>query len=294
MKYQQINLQQIGYFLAVAKYLNFTEAAKNSYVSQPSLSKQIALLEREIGVQLFVRTKRSVHLTPAGGILYNELSEIMETINSAVDKAKRINEEYTGTITIGCLEMMDTSNFLLDSINYFNKMYPNINISLERHSFKALRERLINGKLDMILTLSFEVDTLNVESRTIYETNSSIWVGANHPLAKRENLVLEDLKNEKFIMISREESPNGFDGITALCRKHGFTPNIVKQLPNAESLMLCVESGLGVALFDAHIRVYDNSKIKQVSIIDDAIRVVIAWRKENQNPTIDLFVNTLL
>jgi len=294
MKYQQINLQQIGYFLAVAKYLNFTEAAKNLYVSQPSLSKQIALLEGEIGVQLFIRTKRTVNLTAAGEYLFEKLSGIHEAIYSAVDEARRIDSDCTGSLTIGCLEMLDTNQFLLSPMEYFNSIYPNINITLERHSFKALRERLLSGKLDMIFTLSFELEAMNVESRTIYETSGCIAVSRSNPLAAREVVRLEDLKDEKFLMISRDETPNGFDSIIALCRSHGFTPNIVKQLPNAESLLLCVESGQGVALLDSYVRVFDSNKVRRIPLENNQVQVVIAWKSENRNPSIKLFVDTLL
>lgn len=295
MGYQQINLQQIGYFLAVARHLNFTEAAKSLYVSQPSLSKQIALLENEIGVQLFLRTKRSVRLTSAGVVLYNELSDIVETIDKAIEKSRNTNVTYEGTVNIGCLEAMDINLFLFNSIEYFKSLYPNISFVIERHTFKTLREKLVNGNLDMILTLSFEMDdSLELLSRTIYETNSCILMPATHPKAKNKDLTLKDLKEEKFVLISREESPHGFDSVVALCKANGFTPKIVKQVPNAESLLLCVESGLGISIVDTNVRIYDQSKLKKINLENDYISVVMAWKKENQNPVIQLFVDKML
>ncbi|WP_298837109.1 LysR family transcriptional regulator [uncultured Clostridium sp.] len=77
----------MNYFFAIAKYLNFTEDAKSLYVSQPSLSKQTTILESEIGVQLFYRTKRDVRLTPAGVILFKELSGVSERIEKAIESA---------------------------------------------------------------------------------------------------------------------------------------------------------------------------------------------------------------
>ncbi len=75
-------------------------------------------------------------------------------------------------------------------------------------------------------------------------------MAASHPLAGREGLKLEDLRDEGFVMISREESPRVFDSSIALCRAHGFAPNIIKQMPNVESVLLSVESGVGVTLLD--------------------------------------------
>ena len=103
MLYKGITLLQIEYFIAVAKSLNFTDAARNLYVSQPSLSKQIALLEKEIGVQLFNRSTRGVRLTPAGAVLYKELGNVLDTIHEAIEKSSKKDLGEEGSITIGSL-----------------------------------------------------------------------------------------------------------------------------------------------------------------------------------------------
>lgn len=293
MNYKRITLLQIEYFFAVAKYLNFTEAAKNLYVSQPSLSKQIAILEKEIGVELFYRTKRDVRLTAAGLVLLKEIGGVIDTIESAIDKAREPNLGENSTLTVGCLDAMDTT-FLPKIIKAFKGKYPGINLVLERHSFRALREKLINGTLDIIFTLSFEIDnSLGIVSNIVHKGNGYIVMETSNPLANKKDLTLNDVKNEDFVIISRDESPKGFDGIVNLCKRHGFTPNIVKQLPNIESLLLCVESGMGVALFDSNIRMQDNKNLKGFKIDDDSISVIMAWRKENMNTAIPLFTNSV-
>jgi DNA-binding transcriptional LysR family regulator len=277
----------------VAKYLNFTEAAKNLYASQPSLSKQIAILEKEIGVELFYRTKRDVRLTAAGLVLLKEIGGVIDTIESAIDKAREPNLGENSTLTVGCLDAMDTT-FLPKIIKDFKGKYPGINLVLERHSFRALREKLINGALDIIFTLSFEIDnSLGIVSNIVHKGNGYIVMEASNPLANKKDLTLNDVKNEDFVIISRDESPKGFDGIVSLCKRHGFTPNIVKQLPNIESILLCVESGMGVALFDTNIRIQDNKNLRGFKIDDDSISVIMAWRKENMNTAIPLFANSI-
>jgi DNA-binding transcriptional LysR family regulator len=119
-------------------------------------------------------------------------------------------------------------------------------------------------------------------------------MNVNHPLANEKSLKLKDVKDEPFVMISRDESPKGFDGIISLCKKHGFRPNIVKQLPNVESLMLCVEMGLGITLLDSNIRLHDNDNFRVFKVEGDYIDVIMAWKKENMNPSIPLFTNNVL
>ncbi|QCX33302.1 LysR family transcriptional regulator [Caloramator sp. E03] len=295
MNFAKITLLQIEYFLAVAKYLNFTEAAKSLYISQPSLSKQIALLEQEIGTPLFLRGKRNVHLTPAGEVLFKELRGIKEGIENAIDKCRQAGLGENCTMTIACLDAMDTAMFLPEIIKRFRKQYPNITLFFERHTFKTLREKLINGSIDVVFTLSFEIDdALGILYEEICKVNSSIVMSSQHPLANREYLTLEDVRGENFVLITRDESPRGFDSVINVCRKHGFTPHIVKQLPNVESLLLSVELGIGITLFDSSIRVHNKNELKFFKIEDDIISIVMAWRKENLNPAVPLFVNSVL
>lgn len=295
MNLKQISMRQIDYFLAVARHLSFTEAAQSLYISQPSISKQIAQFEHEIGVGLFMRTKRAVRLTPAGTILLKELSDIQERIDTAIAKARQPNLGEEGELRIGCLDAIDTALFLRKAINDFKSAYPGIRLSIERHSFRALREKLIAGGLDLIFTLSFEIDaSLDLLHDTIHKASGCIVMASNHPLASRDRLELYDLRDENFVLISREESPNAFDGVIALCRKHGFTPRIVKQLPNVESLLLSVESGLGVSIFESSIRLFHNENFKFFEVENDVVSVVMAYKKGNYNPAVSLFANTVL
>lgn len=292
---KNISLLQIDYFLAVAEHLSFTEAAKSLYISQPSLSKQIAVFEKEVGVQLFFRTKRSVRLTPAGTLLFKEFKVIREHMESAIEKAKKPDLGEYSTITIGCLEAMNTDTLLNNRIKAFRKKFPGVNVSIERHSFKTLREKLMNRSIDVIFTLSFELDkSMGILWDEVYKTTSTIGMASTHYLADRENITMEDLRDQNFVMISRDESPKGFDAIVGICRQHGFEPKVVKQLPNIESLLLCVESGLGIALFDSQIRIHNKENFKFFPIADDYISVVMAWKSDNLNTAIPLFLSSVL
>ena len=291
MRHHQINLLQIEYFLAVARYLNFTEAAKSLYISQPALSKQIAILENEIGVQLLFRTRRSVRLTPAGAVLFQELETIATQIENAIDKARQPVIGENSVLTIGCLEAMGTP-FLPALIKEFRQHYPGIRLIFERHSFKPLREKFFRGELDIIFTLEIEVkDTPDIIWDSFFTASAYVFMSATHPLAGRPDLKLEDMRDEGFVMISREEAPRSFDSGIALCRAHGFTPNIIKQMPNVESVLLSVESGIGVTLLDNSVRTIHSDTFTGFAIPDEPVDVGMAYRKSNLNPAVALFAN---
>jgi len=291
VRHHQINLLQIEYFLAVARYLNFTEAAKSLYISQPALSKQIAILENEIGVQLLFRTRRSVRLTPAGAVLFQELDTIASQIENAIEKARQPVLGENSVLSIGCLEAMGTP-FLPALIKEFRQHYPGIRLIFERHSFKPLREKFLRGEFDIIFTLEIEVkDTPDIIWDPFFIAQAYIFMSTTHPLAGRPNLKLEDLRDEGFVMISREEAPRSFDSAVALCRAHGFTPNIIKQMPNVESVLLSVESGIGVTLLDTSVRTIHADTFAGFAIPDEPIEVGMSYRKSNLNPAVALFAN---
>ena len=294
MTSRQVTMLQIDYFFAVAQYLSFTEAAKMLYTSQPSVSKQISILEKQIGTDLFYRTKRSVHLTPAGEVFLKELSGINEHIDQAIKAAKDSSLCQYSTINIGCLDALDTGIFLRPFVNKFKCEHKNINLNFERHSFKALREKLLNGNLDLIFTLGFEIDnTQGLKHKTIFKTHSSIVMAKDDPLAEKEDLSVADLKDKDFIMIARDESPHGFDNVVGLCKNYGFSPKIVKQLPNIESILLCVEAGMGVTILDSTIRLHNAENFKLYTIEEDYMDMFVVWKKENMKPAVLAFIDEL-
>ena len=295
MNASRISMLQIEYFLAVAQHLNFSEAARSLYITQPAISRKVAQFEQEVGVQLFVRTKRSVRLTPAGAVLLKELRPVAEHIDTALEKCRQPNLAEGASLSIGCLDAMNTDRLLRDALITFKRAHPGVNLILERHSFKALRDKLIGGGLDLIFTMSFEIDdSQGIVHDCVDRVGTCILMSADHPLATRDTLSLADLRDTDFVLISRDESPKGFDSVINQCRLHGFTPHIVKHLPNVESLLLCVESGLGVSLFDTSIRLHNDARFKKFALQNDAIEIVMAWRRENLNPAIPLFANRML
>ncbi len=295
MSFKGVTLLQIEYFLAVAKYLNFTEAAKRLYTSQPSLSKQISHMEKKLEVNLFYRTKHDVRLTAEGTILYNEISGIPCRLDQALKKCVNPMLESGSTLRLGCYDVMDTGVFLNQIIYDFKQLYPFVEITIERHSFKKLRQKLDSGDLDTILTLSFEVDqNPNIIWDEICKSCTCILMSINHPLASKENLSLSDFKDETFILLERDESPNGYDGVLEQCKKHGFVPRKIRHMPNVESQLLTIESGEGVTLIDDHIRIFRKANFRRCLLNNDFISVVMAWRIENRSPAVAVFNNYVL
>lgn len=289
---------QIRYFLAAAKHLNFSEAARELYVAQSSLSRNILSLEAELGVQLFLRTKKNVRLTPAGAVWVKEFEDFSKLFDLAKERAKRAEQGRNASIRIGMIEAQASENFLPRAISYLKENYPEITISLMRGNFKDLREMLKNKEIDVALTLSFDVEAYrdqDIVFENFYESAGECVISKYHPLAHKETIHLEDLKNETLIIISPEISVGGYEALINLCHNHNFQPKQIQTATSVEQIMLLVESGLGFSVLDANCKLHNNHSVRFIRLVeDDILKLVGVWHRDNLNPAIPLFINYLI
>ncbi|SHI23958.1 DNA-binding transcriptional regulator, LysR family [Sporobacter termitidis DSM 10068] len=285
---------QLQYFLTVAKYLNFSKAAEHHFTTQPSISRQIALLEKELGFELFTRTKHSVQLTPAGKFIHDEFSLLYQKAAAVLEKARQTSLGIDGKLNIGYLQETNIDIFL-PLIKRFTQNYPRIDVSFEGYGFKDLREKLINRALDVAFILNFEVENApEIEQYAVFRSAGHVVVSVSHPLAGRDALSMEDFKDESFIVAS--ETPSGMDWVLSQCLSSGFYPKKVIKSATSESIIMYVESGFGVAVMDSSTRFYTNPKFRFIEIKGETAKTSVnaAWRKDNTNPSVALFHNLII
>ena len=290
-----MNLMRIKYFVEVAKCGSFSKAAQMLYVSQPNLSRQIALMEQEVGFELFHRNGKNIQLTRAGEYLYGQFRDLPEMTERAIAHAEAISRREECSISIGVLEGQDVNAFLSDRINGLRRLEPNLLVELERNSFRNLRQGLDRGTYDVLFTLEFELEGRDDwDSVILFQQPGAIVLSRSHPLANRDNLTIEDFRNEPFVAISRENSPGGYNLLLRQCAECGFTPNIVRETATTESLFLCVEMGMGVAILDRNTRLEHNDALRIIDIPKSrAAGLVAVWRKDNRNPMVPALINAL-
>lgn len=290
-----MKLTRIRYFIEVAKCANFTEAASRLFTSQPNLSKQIAILENEIGTELFFRAKRQVELTPAGKLLFEQLNGVPDMIDSAIEQAAALGRMEKGELTIGVLERQDVSSVIMPKLSGFSKLYPNTKINLERNSFKQLRHGLQNGHFDLIITLLFDVEGVaGLSNAVILKQRGAIVAHQSHPISWQSCVSLAELQNEAFILISSDETQNGTLSFFRECASFGFTPRLVCRPSSLESLLLCVEAGMGIALLDQNIRLDSDSPLRVIPIIDiSSVEFAAVWNSGNKNTKVSQLISAL-
>lgn len=248
------------------------------------------------GNQTFYPGKKRLKLTPGGSVLYNRLPKVLSDYAEAVEDAKHANSGYEGELRIGFLDIYDISELFDDVIREFREAYEQIAMSLERFALGELPARLAAGDLDLILTYGFSLyDKPDLVTVNVQKFDSCIMLNQNHPLALQETVALADLKDERFIQLGPKASEEGFRYITNLCARCGIHPDFLL-VEKMEDVMLWVQTGNGVAITSDRTIEGQNPHVVLRNIdIPEAKNhnITMAWRKNNYNPAIAIFMEML-
>lgn len=289
-----MNFVRLQYFIEAARCGNFSLAAQNLYTSQPNLSKQISLMEQELGYSLFLRTRRTVKLTAAGQFLFDQLKDVPALLEESFEEARQLSRTRAGTLTIGVLEGQEFNSRLATRLEVISTIYPNLVIELERNSFRNLRSGLEKGHYDLIVTLDFDVENIpEFRSILFLPQTAAIAIHNSHPMANRPFLELSMLRDQDFVVISPEESPVGYERFLHQCAAAGFEPHVVRQPRSLESLLLCVEANLGCALLDPNIRLEHNSNVRSIPIPDSSVNICLVCRENAETPHLEDYIRIL-
>ncbi len=287
-----MNSMQIQCFLKAAETLNFTDAAASLHISQPAFSRNIAQLEREWNISLFLRSnkQKATELTLAGQAMYDGLKVITGQYESLLKSAQSICEGRAGALTIGLISSDRIDGRTLHVIDRFQEQYPQVELSLRRGNHSELLHRLWENTVDLAFCL--EIDILDkpwINTEPLYSLDSVLILSAKHPLLAKESLSLSDFRDEVFLSVSSKESPALNSLLVVECRRSGFTPKVV-EADNVSEQLLLLESGKGVAIGSINNMAAYNTNLTMVHLSDlKPMQLVIARNINNPNPCIQMF-----
>ena len=293
-----MNSQQIEYFLSAARHLNFTKAADEFFTSQPTISRQVALLEGELGFELFKRDKGNLRLTVGGAIMAQEFSRANQIISDAVSRIGLMSEGIEGEISIGYVSGTNTDLYVYPPSIEFMGEYPEINVTMESRPFSGLRHNLESGEFDVIFTFDFELRSLqNVSFIKCYVVPAIIAMSSSHPLAGKENLEPRDFSGQTFLLPRPLDSNTGRTGVIEILKELNINDVKMRSSNGIESMMFGVRSGIGVALVDESMDlVYDNRyRFMQLPQGEEysTLDIMAIWKKDNLNPILPVYIEKL-
>ena len=288
------NLRQ---FIAVAEELNFGRAAERLHVAQPALSYAVKKIERYVGVQLIDRSRSSVSLTHAGRRFLEDSYQTLQHINFSIERARQVTRGKTGRLAIGFL---GTAGYgLVPSLMAdYRQACPDVETQLLELSTLEQLDRLETKQIDVgIVRSPFFGEKDFLHTRLIARDQMMVALPAHHRLARRKTLSMAELKDEGFVIFSRDHVPASYAALMTLCSLEGFHPLILQECIQVSGLICVVAAGVGIALVPSDLKALQHPKVSYVPLKGShsfqQVEISLAWHKDNHNPAIPGFVKRI-
>ncbi|GAB3936211.1 LysR family transcriptional regulator [Larkinella terrae] len=292
-----MELRQLKYFAGVADELHFGRAARRLFVSQPALSQQIKLLERELGVELFVASKRNRHhkveLTEAGASFLTDAKRILQLSDQAVRNVRQAESNQL-VVTLGVFKLILPER-IMGMLELFSTHFPSIDVRLvEAPNPIQVQDLVASDQTDLgLCVLPLERDGLTATQYA--EADYAILMETGHPLARQKAVRLSELQHEKWI----DHGPDTglyFDQLEEACRQANFhrQRNIAHFVPSFDLLKSMVRLGKGIAFIPATLDLRQEPNLKAMPIVNldgtpfkqVVIRHVLIHRAEQPKPLV--------
>jgi DNA-binding transcriptional LysR family regulator len=241
-----INLSELRVFVTAAEEGNFSRAAKKLQISQSAISQNIQTIEKEYGVELFVRRGRSVELSEAGQAILPLAREVLHSSHKFEDALGHAKDQVGGELLMGC--STSSGRYLMPGLlSMFQKQYPGVRSRVKVMSRAEVLNQLLGEMIPLGVT-SLRFEHHDIESEPVFTEKIILIVPSGHPWAAAGRADPMDLVRQPMIM--REETSGTRDTVLAALRACGVTPdmlNVVMELGAAEAVELAVERGMGIA-----------------------------------------------
>jgi DNA-binding transcriptional LysR family regulator len=274
-----MELRKLKSFLIVGKELHFGRAAEKLNITQPALTHQIQQLESELGFDLFDKVKRvnnrKVELTEAGTYLMKEASRVIELLDRTIKNAK-ISSEKSKQLKLG-IPKICLVNEVMEVLKNLQLKFPDSTFKIvEYSSVISVQEALFKGNIDIGIT-TFPLVFKDLDYQVFKNEFLNVIMPKKHPLAKYQKIKIEQLRNDKWVELTKDLCPPSLDDVEVYCRNAGFSRdvNIVQEVSNIELLIGLVQAGIGIAVFPSHYPILSEEIVSKELLFSDNNRLKI-------------------
>lgn len=199
-----MDYQKIKYFLTAAESKSFSEAARKCFISPQALTKQITLLEEELGVTLFVRSSKNITLTEIGEFARERLFHVNKTLDMAITDIQKKASMGENSVRIGVFSALAKAPMVSELLTMVMANYPQYRLSLEVADLFDLRQMMLNGELDFCITNTHEEESWDGFSYlSLSEGLAKVVVSLYHPWAIKDSITVEDMQKASFLRMDR-------------------------------------------------------------------------------------------
>lgn len=288
--------RKLHYFVTVADLGSLGRAAEVLHVAQPALSRQIRLLEEQVGVPLMARNARGMTLTPAGRAYYQSARQLLDQSVAATALAVLADRGHVGRLRLGISEIYAWHPDVLRTLQSFRRDSPDVTFLIEAMLSGAVTERVLDGHLDLALayTGALAADS-PLDTAPWLVDDYCLAVNELSSLSKRPPKRMADLNGEDFVLFRRDQSPHMHDLMIHHFHQLGFSPRIVQEGTTHYTVLGLIAAGLGCSVLPASAgqRLPPGVRLLRVPDLNLRVPVGLVWRRDSHTPVIQRFVDLL-
>lgn len=298
-----MDINRLHYFVSVADHLSFSAAASACFISQAAISMSIHNMEKELGFDLFLRSKKSVELTPAGEYFLDYARSALKDYAAALHTGSQLSAGTIGHIRISVCDIFCSLAYQ-HLLQRYHQLYPGVQIDVEITEMRNVLANIRSGLTDVGIT-----DRLDIQGDDLFSmepfprVEAAIVFSKNHPLAQRDHLTEEDLRTEHMITTAKDGLPNKYDKFMKELNSWSITPQSFDYTTNLDSILFHVLLHDSFAILPRILlqNVYGKLRGSFVAFPVPSSEspplgpadYCAAYLNDNQNPTVRNFIELL-
>jgi len=284
-----MDMRQLKYFLTIAQEGQVTRAAKLLNMEQPPLSRQLKLMEEELGVKLFERNGKGLKLTDSGELLKQKAEALLVQFDESLREVKGMEEGVRGVLSIG--SVVSCISLLPKRIELFRERYPQVTFKISEGDHFYLGEQLEKRAIDLVVArLPFEAQRhpqqytiLPLPSDPFVAVIPSSWTA----YSSKEAICMKELAQFPFLTLKTDKTTRMHEQVVNECKRHGFVPNIICECSSVAIIMSLIAGGIGATVFPKSVMSSFPSTVVKMLDIEDAdfqSDVGILWLRDHYLP----------
>ena len=276
----------------MAKYLSFSRAADNLYITQPALSRHILDLETNLGIELFHRTKQTVELTPAGALFQTRITDLIDDYDDICSRLRIMKDGYNNRLRIG-VPYYAMRDYLGHIPERFEHMYPDIKLQYSVGDPNEVINSLLADQVDLVILSKYlPPESAHIEFVPVFNERLGVLLNKNDPLSQKNALFLSDLKNKTFFSVNNNYFNAMWHQMIKLCKEEGFTPRGPAYFNQMEALFMAIRRGDGITVIGQHMRHQEGNLVcyRPLDGTDCSRDICISYKKDNPDTAISKFI----
>jgi DNA-binding transcriptional LysR family regulator len=288
-----MELRRLKYMAVLAEELHFGRAAERLGIAQPALTQQIQALERELGVQLFQRTKRSVRLTVAGRVTLDEAIRTLQQADRTALVAQQAGRGQLGHIEIGFVGSAVFSGVLSKAISRFREANPMVELRLNELGILQQLDDVGSARLDLgIVRTPIKSLPIDVGIHVLYREPIILALPERHPLARRKKIALKALCDESFVGLQIHDGVGFNAQVAEICAGGGLSPKVRQRAGQFVALAGMVAGGLGIAFVPDSLRRLHIADVvyRPLDGVAEQSNLAVVFRKSERSTAVVAFL----